>query len=273
MGHGPADDRRARARARSSPTWLRLRGLHLHVSRLRPTPEAFELAADLIADLHRGAATTGFGWQPELLDFGGGYPHERDPESGAPSAQPRRRHSRGVRGGRHLDAAHGAGRALAPRAPPPARAGPTPRQQRDRPAHPRRRRQAAADRVDDVGQRRREHEPLPARRAPGLLLRDRPRHEGRDGGRRRGERRRPDVRGRPARRAAVAARASSRATCSRCWTSAATRRCSSSQFNLLPRPATVLVDGDAADVIRRRETLDDLLATQLVRPGSPHLRP
>ncbi|MBA2461728.1 MAG: alanine racemase [Actinobacteria bacterium] len=64
--------------------WLRLRGLHLHVSRLRPTPEAFELASRLIAgciaELHDR-----FGWQPELLDFGGGYPHERDPESGAPS--------------------------------------------------------------------------------------------------------------------------------------------------------------------------------------------
>jgi diaminopimelate decarboxylase len=64
--------------------WLRVRGLHLHVSRLRPTPEAFELAARLIAtcigELHER-----FGWQPELLDFGGGFPHERDPESGAPS--------------------------------------------------------------------------------------------------------------------------------------------------------------------------------------------
>jgi diaminopimelate decarboxylase len=64
--------------------WLCLRGLHLHVSRLRATPEAFELAARLIvtciAELHDR-----FGWQPELLDFGGGYPHERDPESGAPA--------------------------------------------------------------------------------------------------------------------------------------------------------------------------------------------
>lgn len=64
--------------------WLRLRGLHLHVSRLRPTAEAFELAARMvaacIAELHDR-----FGWQPEVLDFGGGYPHERDPESGAPS--------------------------------------------------------------------------------------------------------------------------------------------------------------------------------------------
>ena len=65
-------------------SWLRLRGLHLHVSRLGPTPEAFELASRLItvciAELHDR-----FGWQPELLDFGGGFPHERDPESGAPS--------------------------------------------------------------------------------------------------------------------------------------------------------------------------------------------
>ncbi len=38
----------------------------------------------------------------------------------------------------------------------------------------------------------------------------------------------------------------------------------SSQFNLLPRPATVLVAGDECDVIRRRETLDDLLETQAV---------
>ena len=131
-------------RALESP-WLRLRGLHLHVSRLRPTPEAFELAARLIAtciaELHDR-----YGWQPELLDFGGGYPHERDPESGARVRQPPRRHARGVRRGGHLDVARGARGALARRAAPPARAGPAARQQRDRPAHPRRRRQAPADR-------------------------------------------------------------------------------------------------------------------------------
>ena len=38
----------------------------------------------------------------------------------------------------------------------------------------------------------------------------------------------------------------------------------SNQFNLLPRPATVLVDGDACEVIRRRETIDDLFATQVL---------
>lgn len=38
----------------------------------------------------------------------------------------------------------------------------------------------------------------------------------------------------------------------------------SNQFNLLPRPATVLVSADSCDVIRRRETIDDLLATQVV---------
>lgn len=37
-----------------------------------------------------------------------------------------------------------------------------------------------------------------------------------------------------------------------------------SQFNSIPRPATVLVNGEHADLIRRRETLEDLLAPQLV---------
>ena len=64
---------------------LRLRGLHLHVSRLRPTPEAFELAAGLIAGCIAELRDR-FGWEPEVLDFGGGFPHERDPESGEPSA-------------------------------------------------------------------------------------------------------------------------------------------------------------------------------------------
>ena len=70
-------------RALASP-WLRLRGLHLHVSRISPTPEAFELAARLIATCI-AELNERYGWRPELLDFGGGYPHERDPESGAPS--------------------------------------------------------------------------------------------------------------------------------------------------------------------------------------------
>lgn len=68
--------------------WLRLRGLHLHVSRLRATPEAFELASRLIATC-MAELRDRFGWQPELLDFGGGYPHERDPESGAPAGSHR----------------------------------------------------------------------------------------------------------------------------------------------------------------------------------------
>jgi diaminopimelate decarboxylase len=36
------------------------------------------------------------------------------------------------------------------------------------------------------------------------------------------------------------------------------------QFNLLPRPASVLVSGAQADVIRRRETFDDLVGLQQV---------
>jgi diaminopimelate decarboxylase len=60
-----------------------LEGLHCHISRLRPTAEGFELAAglmvDAIADLNNE-----LGWQPQVLDIGGGYAHERDPESGLP---------------------------------------------------------------------------------------------------------------------------------------------------------------------------------------------
>lgn len=40
----------------------------------------------------------------------------------------------------------------------------------------------------------------------------------------------------------------------------------SMQFNTLARPATVLVNGSDVDIIRRRETIQDILATQLVPP-------
>jgi diaminopimelate decarboxylase len=39
---------------------------------------------------------------------------------------------------------------------------------------------------------------------------------------------------------------------------------SAANFNGLPRPATVLVSGSAADVIKRRETVDEVLARDLV---------
>ena len=183
--------------------WLRLRGLHLHVSRLRPTPEAFELAARLIAtciaELHDR-----FGWQPELLDFGGGYPHERDPESGAPSgshavgtpeeyAEAVTSTLRTALADRSLDEPHlllEPGRRLVSNATVLlTRVGVVKR---------------LPTGTHDVGQRRREHEPLPARSAPGLLLRDRPRDEGTRCRRRGGQRRRPDLRARPPRRAAAA---------------------------------------------------------------------
>ena len=63
---------------------LRLRGLHLHVSRLRPTTEHFVLAAELIATCIAELRDR-YGWEPDVLDFGGGYAHERDPESGEPA--------------------------------------------------------------------------------------------------------------------------------------------------------------------------------------------
>jgi diaminopimelate decarboxylase len=39
---------------------------------------------------------------------------------------------------------------------------------------------------------------------------------------------------------------------------------SAANFNGLPRPTTVLVSGSEADVIKRRETVDDVLARDLV---------
>ena len=42
----------------------------------------------------------------------------------------------------------------------------------------------------------------------------------------------------------------------------------SSNYNSLPRPAAVLVSGGEARLIRRRETLDDLLALE-PEPDTP----
>lgn len=50
---------------------------------------------------------------------------------------------------------------------------------------------------------------------------------------------------------------------------------SASNFNALPRPATVLVNGSEAEVIRRAETIDDVYARDVVpeRLGSPATTP
>ena len=39
---------------------------------------------------------------------------------------------------------------------------------------------------------------------------------------------------------------------------------SASNFNALPRPATILVDGDDADIIKRAETLEDVYGRDLI---------
>lgn len=67
---------------------IELRGLHMHVSRLRSTTEHFELACRLIVDC-MAEIRDRFGWQAELLDIGGGFAHERDPESGRPAGDHR----------------------------------------------------------------------------------------------------------------------------------------------------------------------------------------
>ena len=66
---------------------------------------------------------------------------------------------------------------------------------------------------------------------------------------------------RPRRRAA---RGRAPAMSSRCSTPAPTRTPTRSNFNALPRPATVLVNGAEAEVIKRAETIADVFARDLV---------
>lgn len=243
--------------------WLRLRGLHLHVSRLRPTPEAFELACRLIAmciaELHDR-----FGWQPELLDFGGGYPHERDPESGAPSGS----HAVGTPE-EYAEAITSTLRtALADRSLGEPRLVLEPG---------RRLVSNATVLLTRVGVVKR----LPTRSATWVNVDASTNHvprvplqgyyyeivhatKGRDVGDTEvnvvgptcvidllGRRPLPSVR---------------QGDLLAVLDVGGYAEVLANQFNLLPRPAAVLVDGKSCDVIRRRETIDDLMATQAVPP-------
>jgi diaminopimelate decarboxylase len=243
--------------------WLRLRGLHLHVSRLRPTPEAFELACRLIAmciaELHDR-----FGWQPELLDFGGGYPHERDPESGAPSGS----HAVGTPE-QYAEAITSTLRtALADRSLGEPRLVLEPG---------RRLVSNATVLLTRVGVVKR----LPTRSATWVNVDASTNHvprvplqgyyneivhatKGRDVGDTEvnvvgptcvidllGRRPLPSVR---------------QGDLLAVLDVGGYAEVLANQFNLLPRPAAVLVDGKSCDVIRRRETIDDLMATQAVPP-------
>jgi diaminopimelate decarboxylase len=64
--------------------WVKPRGLHMHVSRLRPNAEPFMLACNLLTQA-MGELRDATGWTPDTLDLGGGYAHLRDPESGVPA--------------------------------------------------------------------------------------------------------------------------------------------------------------------------------------------
>jgi diaminopimelate decarboxylase len=61
-----------------------LRGLHIHVSRLRSTTAPFALASALMVQC-MVELRDALGWTPSVLDIGGGFAHERDPESGKPA--------------------------------------------------------------------------------------------------------------------------------------------------------------------------------------------
>ena len=75
--------REAVARSLDLPN-LKLSGLHCHISRLRPTAEPFGLAADLMVRA-MAELRDEFDWEPEALDMGGGFAHDRDPESQKPA--------------------------------------------------------------------------------------------------------------------------------------------------------------------------------------------
>lgn len=242
--------------------WLRLRGLHLHVSRLRPTPEAFELAARLIAtciaELHER-----FRWQPELLDFGGGFPHERDPESGAPSgshavgtpdeyAEAVTSTLRAALAERALDEPHlllEPGRRLVSNATvlltrvgviKRLPTGSTTWVNVD----------ASTNHVPRVALQGYYYEIVHATK--GLAV-------GETEVSIAGPTCVPDLLGEHRSLPALAA-----GDLLAVLDVGGYAEVLSSQFNLLPRPATVLVDGETCDVIRRRETLDDILITQRV---------
>jgi diaminopimelate decarboxylase len=242
--------------------WLRLRGLHLHVSRLRPTPEAFELAARLISTCIAELRDR-FGWQPELLDFGGGFPHERDPESGAPSGN----HAVGTPEDYAEAITSTLRSALAERS-------------LDEPyllLEPGRRLVSNATvLLTRVGVVKR----LPTGGTTWVNVDASTNHcprvslqgyyyeivhatEGRAAGETEvsvvGPTCVPDVLGERRSLPAVGP-----GDLLAVLDVGGYAEVLSSQFNLLPRPATVLVDGDTCEVIRRRETIDDLFATQVV---------
>ena len=262
VGNGSADDRGDPSQALKS-RWLRLRGLHLHVSRLLPTPEAFELAAALIttclAELNER-----YGWQPEVLDFGGGFPHERDPESGSRSGSHAvgtpEQYAEAITSRLHTSLAEHSlrepqlllepGRRLVSNATVLlTRVGVVKRLPTGSTTwvnvdastshcpriplqgyhyeivHATKGREAGDAEVSVVG--------------PTCVI---------------------DLLGARPLPAPV------RVTCSPSWTSAATRKYFRTSSTCVPRPATVLVHGDDCEVIRRRETMDDIFARGDPRP-------
>ena len=75
--------RRCARRALSLHT-IDLRGLHMHVSRLRPTAGPFALGVALLVRC-MAELRDDLNWVPRVVDIGGGFAHERDPESGEPA--------------------------------------------------------------------------------------------------------------------------------------------------------------------------------------------
>lgn len=83
----PLNDLVATGRRACGSPWIRLAGLHTHLGRHSADPQVWRASAgsfvELVAELHEALD----GWLPEELDVGGGWPSAGDPPSRRPPAQ------------------------------------------------------------------------------------------------------------------------------------------------------------------------------------------
>ena len=225
-------------------------GVHVHVgSQLQD----FDAQAETIVRLAAFAASCRdeLGWVLRVADLGGGFGIRHHPAEEVPDAAAARARS-------GLDGADRVRRGGAAATGALAGARPLPRRPRGRHALPRRERQAAPG--PDVGRGGRRHvgqPPAAALRRPLHGALGEPRGRAGHGGReRRGDAlrvgRRPDRRRRASRSRAAGDLLAVPAT-------GAYTLAMASNYNGVGRPAAVLVANGAARVVRRRETVDDLL--------------
>lgn len=75
----PTEDLLALSAVEIDDPRLDVRGIHLHVGRHSADPQVWTAAIDALADLLESLRESWDGWVPRELDLGGGYPAPRDP--------------------------------------------------------------------------------------------------------------------------------------------------------------------------------------------------